>query len=99
MDFASRPITCFIAKRPVQAKKYPDADGSMYINTTTPDEKKVDESGMIVNKNSAGIDYSEFIGVYNVGSTDEADNYDWSEELLKMVKYIETIPLFPTFTL
>jgi hypothetical protein len=68
MDFASRPITCFIAKRPVQAKKYPDADGSMYINTTTPDEKKVDESGMIVNKNSAGIDYSEFIGVYNVGS-------------------------------
>lgn len=36
----------------IDGKYYVRSDGSMYVNTTTPDGKKVDQTGMIVNKNS-----------------------------------------------
>lgn len=38
-------------------------------------------TGMIVNKNSTGIDYSKFIGVFKDRSIDEAGNFEWSEEI------------------
>ena len=41
---------------------YVGADGAMYIDTTTPDGKKVDSTGTLINEQKA--DYSAYIGEY-----------------------------------
>lgn len=65
----------------IDGKYYMGSEGSMYVNTTTPDGKKVDQNGLIVNPFNSEFDYSQFIGVFNDGSTDESGKFEWFEEL------------------
>jgi hypothetical protein len=65
----------------VDGKYYVGSDGAMYVNTTTPDGKKVDQTGLIMNNNSTTSEYSEFIGTFSDGSYDETGKFEWFEEL------------------
>ncbi len=65
----------------IDGKYYVGADGAMYADTTTPDGKKVDSTGLIINDNAAKSEYSDFIGVFNDGSYDESGNFEWFEEV------------------
>lgn len=65
----------------IDGKYYVGSDGTMYVNTTTPDGKKVDQNGMIVNNNVTVYGDNQFIGVFSDGSYDEAGNFEWFEEI------------------
>ena len=65
----------------IDGKYYVGADGAMYVDTITPNGKKVNSTGLITNDNAAKSEYSDFIGVFNDGSYDESGNFEWFEEV------------------
>jgi hypothetical protein len=65
----------------IDGKYYVGSDGTMYVNTTTPDGKKVDQNGLIVTNNVTVYGDNQFIGVFSDGSYDESGKFEWYEEL------------------